>query len=138
MAKLLFQTDIVGHQIAEVLQTDWALIDGIDVCSTFVRLDTGVVFELPWYGGSPLMILPLDTPPDGLPPVEFAEVTSACVGAKIIDIVTSDYWPTVGLLLSTGYFLLCKDRSPWMFGPIVAKVGDFYDLGETQSAPFST
>lgn len=105
----LERQDIVGHKIIQVHQTPWVTLDGFDVCRGFVTLDNGLTFE----------IISEDT--DESHPLDSWEIVSDwiqveffpdCRGEEVAEVVASDYWPSIGLLLSSDFLLFICDEYP--------------------------
>ncbi len=131
----LTRPDIVGRRILAVLQTPWNWAPKYDVslCRAFVRLDSGVTFELS-DDDAPLHELPAeDAMNQELFDFQFPAHCRSCVGESIDDVVVSDYWPTIGLLLSSQRFLLCQDWGPHAFGLVLTDLGSCYHLSDVRS-----
>lgn len=119
--------DIVGNRIVRVMQTPWHQIDDVTLCQVYIVLDSGLVFEL--------------TPPeDGLArDLGGASVNTArlidvdfggsvtCNGDIVLDVLRSEYWPTIGLLLSSGRYLHCGSPTPGVYCACLSAVGEIYE-----------
>lgn len=159
--RLLTRDDIVGHRVADVLQTEWSEPVGEEpfvsrYCTVVVMLDNRIVFELP--------IVLLDDPDDryqGLPafegdlshlkPAEFmwndpdltGETREAAVGRAVLDVVVSAFWQSVGLVLDD--LMILHQELPVVPGwngacltgvPCIATSEDFISYFTRQPLPY--
>lgn len=127
----LSRSDIVAQKVVQVWQTPWAVKDGWSSCRTFVELSNGVSFELVGQES-------LQEPPPPIYRIELhrlGEIIPAqyvegayCNGRSVCEVVETDMWPTLGLLLSSRDFLLATAYTDGVFGPALFTVGEFYKL----------
>ena len=130
----LNRDDIVGKRIARVLRTP-GLVDGMfSGCSVFVSLESGVTFELVAQGvDPPQSVTAVDPATLKLVPAVFPPEVRNCIGEQVIEVLVSDYWPTIGILLESGRFLLNSDNySPMNVQPCLTPVGEFYDMQDAR------
>ena len=131
----LKRDDIVGKRIAALLQTPWKVFGPspmIRVCRVFVQLESGTVFEL--QQRDPFEEVPIS----GVNLGEYSLIpcdagasagSPTCVGDEVVEVLTSNYWPSLGLLLRSQQFLFCSDDSrPFCVGACVLPVGGRYQL----------
>jgi hypothetical protein len=129
----LTRHDIEGRRLIDVLQTEWVDLDGCTVCQCFVRIETGLVFELPF--SDPDQPIPLEAVSskiiESLLKVEWAYGPEGCCGDIVERVVTSELWPSAGLLLRSGRILYCSDYgTPFRVGPLLDRLGNSYDREE--------
>jgi hypothetical protein len=125
MSASLHREDIIGKRIVGVLQSSWSSTGDVSACDVYVFLDNGVLFEL----ASPeaAQLSPSVVPLDSLRPAVFSNEPQPCTGEVVEEVIVSDYWPLVGLLLSSNRFLYCSDDySPRSVGACLAPVGELY------------
>ena len=117
----LSRHDVVGHRIARVLQTPWQQMDEMVVARFFVLLETGILLELAGDDG-PLTAANISI--SGLNDVDFGG--ESCNGDVVFEVLDSDYWPGVGLLLSSRRYLHCGADIPFVFQACLSTVGEAY------------
>ncbi|QDT70232.1 hypothetical protein MalM25_31780 [Planctomycetes bacterium MalM25] len=135
----LLRDDIVGQQIAGIYRTPWETEpDGFGGCTTYVVIESGVAFSLSSaYYDSREPIIAVDS--------VSSEATLCgekyllqCSGATINEVLVSEYWPGLGLLLSNSMLLYETDfPSPvcsgaLVIGPYADKVGQTYEMDEVE------
>jgi hypothetical protein len=128
--------DIRGQRIVAVLQdqTD-ADPDGFSACSVFVELANGVLFALdpPDIQESELKALCRDEL-SRLTPAEIGGSDDTCVGDTIRDVVRSDFWASIGLILDSGRFLYMSDHCSWHHvGACCTRIGERYGMDGVSS-----
>ena len=127
----LSRNDIVGQSIVDVRQTEWDRDDdGFAACAVYVQLSNNVVFELRCqdpFEELPIPLVNLGFMETLLPIAkQYQQLT---LGETICEVLTSNYWPTFGLLLSNNQFFFGSDeQTPREVGPCVMTVGDFYKI----------
>jgi hypothetical protein len=131
--KPLSRSDLVGKRLVSVLQSEWQVDqDGYGSCDVVVLLEDDISFFLPSH--DPFVEFPLlRADSDSFIGFQIAssELLSICKGKIVTEILTSDYWPTPGLLLNQDTFLYCSDDfTPRLVGPCALAVGERYDLND--------
>lgn len=119
----LSRHDIVGHRVARVLQTPWQRFDETVAARFFVLLETGTLIELTGDDG-PLVAARVNR--SQLIDVDF-DGRESCDGDIVWEVLDSDYWPGVGLLLSSRRYLHCGSDIPYVFHACLSAVGEQYD-----------
>ncbi len=123
--------NIVGQRITNIYQTPWVTLDRVDVCRVFVSLDNGLTFE----------IVCEDT--DESRQLDSCEIEAdwvlmehafGCFGEEIVEVLASDYWPSIGLQLSSGLLLFISDEGPFRVGLQCERLGEKY--GEDDVRPY--
>lgn len=133
---ILKRDEIIGAKITAVYQTEWQKIDGVQACAVYVELDSGLLFEIGYLEPGELGIPIARIDAAKLNPAEYPVKMRGCVGESIVQVVYSDYWPTIGLKLSSGRFLTCRDRgTPFCIGayiyePSLSDIKDVVDFFE--------
>ena len=56
-----------------------------------------------------------------------------CAGATVVDVVTTDYWPSIGILLSNNSLLYMDAPSTHWYMPVTSALGDMYKQDEIHS-----
>ena len=126
----LSRSEIVGQSISRVYAGRTADFGDVSVSLCFVELSDGSLFELPSEEADEhVCIHRLRVLPEGCqsPP----EINDQCVGRTVLEVVSSDQWPSVGLLLGGNVLLYCSDdASPRHVKPTTSMLGDFYDSSD--------
>lgn len=117
---ILTKESIVGQGVVRLLQSPWERIEGIEVCSVYVVLSNGEAFEIDYYepedGGIPNKEI-VDCE---LVDAELPMGMVSCLGETIEEVAYCDHWPTIGLRLSSGRFLVSRDRGiPYTVGAYI-------------------
>ena len=121
----LRREDIVGKRITGVFQSLWSVSGDYSACEVYVLLDNGVLFVLDT--PEAVKISRSAVSQDSLRPAEFSYASQPCIGEVVQEVLVSDYWPSIGLLLSSNRFLYCSDDySPKSVGACLAPVGGRY------------
>lgn len=126
MNKNIDLKDIVDHVIIQVLQTPWDMYGETESCRVFVRLNNDLLFELCYvedeYSEFPIENIAVEEYPK-LIDAEFLPNTPSCIGSIIVNVVTSEYWPTFGVALNNKTFLYARDwGTPFKFGAFVEPI----------------
>ncbi len=130
--QVLARSDIVGKTVRRVYRSDWNEDDdGYAGCTVFVELADGIVFELQGVDfGAVEPIRRLDPRATRLIPVD-KRLGKQCSGRVVVEVLASDQWCAIGLLLSGGKLLLISDDcTPRRVGPCVLDVGTVYKDGD--------
>ena len=107
--KFLRKNDIVGASIAGIYQTKWMRSDNIEACAVYARLATGLLFEISYQEPNDVGIPISDIASSELQPAERPKGMASCISEHVLQVVYCDYWPTLGLKLSSGRVLTCRD-----------------------------
>lgn len=136
----LSKRDIVGNVIVGIYRSAYTVeADGFGGCEAYISLQNGATLVLESLERSEL--LPprgIDLASANIEPCGDARV-AACVGDKIIDVLVSEFWPSIGLLLESDHFLFLgpipnPDRSGAMLvAPCAQLVGEMYDFSDVRS-----
>lgn len=124
----LARSDIIGKVVRRVYRSAWLEDDdGYAGCAVFVELADGTLFELQGVDfGDVEPIRRLDPTKTQMIAVD-EHTAERCCGKTAIEVLASDQWPTIGLLLSDGKLLITSDDcSPRRVGPCVLDVGSVY------------
>jgi hypothetical protein len=127
----LQREDIVGKRVVGVLQSPWSSFSDISACDVYVLLDNGVLFALasPEATTLSVSVVPLDS----LQPADLSNSPPPCIGEVVEEVLVSDCWPLIGLLLSSNRFLYCSDDfSPKTVGACLAHVGGRYGCDDVR------
>jgi hypothetical protein len=137
----LQRDDIVGRRIAGIYQSEWeADDDGFGGCRTYIALSDGTTFELQCQDlGIVYLVIQIDLAV--VAAVRCSETDLArCIGQTVTEVLTSDYWPSMGLLTSGDRIIYTRDfpnmnrSGALLIGPYSDKVGERY--GMHQVAPY--
>ena len=135
MPMVLTRGDIVGKKIADVLTGPIdADPDGFSGCEAFVRLEDGTVFELIW-GGPPGSDFCEANEHRVAHTHHFAVLGDdrGCTGDTILEVVRSECWPSIGLVLASGRFLMQADIfSPRNVRPCLSLIGEQYSTDDVE------
>lgn len=124
----LRREDIVGRRIKRVLCSAWDEDpDGFAACLVYVELTGGVLFELQGVDfGDVETIWRLDARKLDLR-LPDRWISKECVGVRVREVVASEFWHTIGLLLEDDKLLIVsEDCSPKRVGPCVHRIGEAY------------
>jgi hypothetical protein len=128
--RFLGRAEIVGQTISRVYAGRTADFGDVSVSLCFVELTDGTIFELVSDDANEQVHEPrLERSPDGChsPP----EINDDCVGRTVLEVVSCEQWPTIGLHLSGDVLLYCSDdASPRHVKPATSLLGDFYDSSD--------
>lgn len=129
--RALCKSEVVGHKIARVLQAPWQQNREVVQAQFYVLLDTGLVFELSGGNGLNAPLYSTRISLRRLVDIDFADLgAEPCVGDIVLDVLESDYWPGIGLLLSSQRFLHCGSDIPYTFHAGLSVVGDLYEMAD--------
>ena len=129
--------DIVGRSIVNIYESPWDVdADGFGSCSTYVKLEGGVAFELQSQdiGSFPIIAVVLDNTECQISEEPYLRER---VGKVVVEVLSSEYWPGLGLLLSDNYFLYQRDfpntsrSGALLIAGYSDRVGDTYQLSDT-------
>jgi len=110
---------IIGRKIDGIYQTKCKIFDGVEASTLVVGFEDGVCIEIDYYETIDQITLynicdRIDIVSASLPEKD------KIIGSKIIDIIFSDSWPSIGLEIDTGLILTCRDfGTPFVYGPFV-------------------
>lgn len=121
----LARQDIVGHPVTAYWQSAWQCFGEVSVAQGWVELASGGFFEL-LYGD------PDDTPV--IPRLTFVDLKnsspkriSSPTMQNVREVVSSEYWPSMGLLFDDGTLAYLNDNShPKHLGIEFSKLGEWY------------
>jgi hypothetical protein len=133
MPRVLKSADVVGRQIAAVLQGRLLVTPGdYSAYSGYVRLDDGTVFELIWTGVPECDLVAIaDETSQGLSPAEVRGDESGSVGDIIVNVLRSLSWPTIGLLLASNRLLFMSDVFSMRHVRVcLSPIGEVYSMDE--------
>ncbi|MDA0591207.1 MAG: hypothetical protein O2820_24480 [Planctomycetota bacterium] len=122
--------DVVGVEIRGVLRSTWQQLDGFSVCDAYIALENGIAFQLAatdddWRG----VLCPVSLDDT----LVLADVNEQCKGAKVLDVVTTDFWPLIGAVLSNGLLLYMDAPSPHWYLRVTSRIGDRYSKSECRT-----
>lgn len=120
---------IVGRKITNIYQTPWVTLDRVDVCRAFVSIDNGLTFEIVCEDTDESRQLDSCEIAEDWVRMEFAP---GCAGEEIVEVLASDYWPSIGLRLSSGRLLFISDDGPFRVGLQCELLGDTYREDEVR------
>ena len=128
----LQREDVVGKRIVGVFQSPWSVSGDYSACEVYVLLDNGVLFVLDT--PESVKISRSAVSQDSLRPAEFNYAPQPCIGEVVQEVLVSDYWPSIGLLLSSNRFWYCSDDySPKSVGPCLSPVGESYEWDDVRT-----
>lgn len=131
-SQTISRNEIVGMMVRKVLRSEWDEdSDGYAGCAVFVELNDGTIFELQGVDfGSVEPIRRLN--PIGMNLfIADAGVNEQCQGRIVVEVLASEQWPSIGLLLSGGKLLIVSDDcSPRRVGPCVIDENHIYKDGD--------
>lgn len=119
---MLERFDIVGQKIVDLVETIGVVIDGIEVCRGILCLESGVNFEL--QSQDPLLRLPIlaiaaaDIP-------QGRRIDELC-GRQISEVVTSVYWPSVGMIVDEDWLVYLNSETPAKIVVTATRIGEKY------------
>jgi hypothetical protein len=123
MKRPLQKTDIVGLSVKKVYRSQWEYYEGSKICKGFVELANESIFQILdtddlWDGHI------YSVQPQG--PLEIDEVSTYCEGMTVVDVATSDYWPSVGVVLSNGLLIHLDAPATYEYLLVASVLGDRY------------
>jgi hypothetical protein len=136
----LTRADVVGRRIEGIYQTPFLVDpDGHGGCRVFVKLDTNVSFELECADlRERLFLMEIDLSDTTAFRIS-SDSINKCIGDTIDDVVQSEYWPSIGLSTSNGFFVyLAPMPNPdfsggFLTGPCVEPINSSYGPKDTSS-----
>lgn len=128
MLATLRRDQIVGQRIRALLVTPEQEIEGVSVAAVFVLLENGNIFEL--QSVDPLEELPIESVPVSSKNLYGVQEDKSANGDVIKDVVASEYWPTIGLLLESNRFVFVSDVEHRRVGLAIIDVGSRHDIAD--------
>lgn len=123
--------EIVGRTVQRLVQVGENQ-EGISVGRVFVFLDNGKAFELIYCDPSkpPPIIQQLPFELSGIK----SEIVDSRIYAEIVDVVSCEFWPSLGIVLAGGILIYCTDDpSSRSVGVCIDTIGRKYFLEELRS-----
>jgi hypothetical protein len=125
-AKIISRENIENQKIIHVYQTAWETHFGVSACSVFIELSNNVIFEL--QSSEDSEISDASDKKNKLIPVEWYPGTKSCEGECIKTLLTSELWPSIGILLSSNRVLYISSWGPGRVGPLLAEVDEVDEM----------
>lgn len=132
----LSRDQIVGKRVCFVYRSEWDEDDdGYAGCTTFVELDDGLLFELSANTGKVLPIESIARTEVVLLKAE-KKILEACAGKRVEEVVASELWPDIGLLLDDGTILFSGECDFRRVGPCVGDTRGPDDFRVSEFTPY--
>jgi|GEM_PF-3683295 len=123
---MLDRSDIVGKKIFDIIETPPEIVDGVEVCRGVVCLEMGVGFEL--QSQDPLLLLPIFA--IDATDIPLGRRLDKLCGRRISEVVTSLYWPTLGVIVDEEWLVFMNSDAPSKFTVTVARIGETYGAAD--------
>ncbi len=119
MNQVLRRSDIVGKTVRRVYRSEWNEDDeGYAGCTVFVELTDGIFFEFQGVDyGVVEPIRRLDPRAQRLVAID-KRLGKQCSGTIVAEVLASDQWCAIGLLLSGGKLLIISTIAVLPCGPV--------------------
>lgn len=135
MNKKIKLSDILGQKIVAIQQTAWDDSEGYSVCEVYIKLNTGVRFELFFPDAPADDIINYQLMSDEV--LSIAEVQGKklkeCIGQTVKAVMFSDEYPSIGVLTENGLIIHLDSWGPYKVGLCIQPHKESINSGESWS-----